>query len=76
MDSKRSTKIKCRFCGLVSPGMRSARDHMNSDHPGEMPKIREKLPAEPSGERRFVGGLGAGLGTEFRKRMGYGPKDG
>lgn len=70
--------MKCKFCGDEFRGMRALKEHVADEHPEKARAIAESLPVVPEGEIRFGGRYGGitGLGTEFRKRMGYSSKDG
>ncbi len=75
-----ATKTRCRFCESEPMVLRDLRKHVADKHPEQAAQIRDSLGAPPANQHlhrgRDYGARGAGLGAEFRRRMGYGPVTG
>lgn len=80
MSTPKATKTKCRFCESEPMVLRDLRKHVADKHPEQAAKIKDSLGDVPANQHlhrgRDWGARGAGLGAEFRRRMGYGPRTG
>lgn len=72
----RPPRAKCRFCGAKPMGLGALKTHVVNEHREQAARIEASLPPYPQVDRIDWGPRSAGIGHEFRKRMGYGPQDG